>query len=87
MGCPRSPTPLSQDRTGQQTTQKVQGQNLAKETRPFSSQNKEIETETEPERLGFPWLHGLPSRVSKSLQASWSFSLVATAIMLIRGQS
>ena len=47
MGCPRSPTPLSQDRTGQQTTQKVQGQNLAKETRPFSSQNKEIETETE----------------------------------------
>lgn len=39
-GVPGSPTPLSQDLTGQHPTQKVQGQNLAKETYSFLQENE-----------------------------------------------
>ena len=87
-GVPGSPTPLSQDLTGQHPTQKVQGQNLAKETYSFLQENgKGNQTRNLNRKPGCPLPAQAPFKCLQVRASSWSFSLVRAAIMLIRGQS
>ena len=87
MGCPRSPTPLSQDLTGHHPTQKAPRPEIGKSNSAFFPGKRKLKPK--PKRIAWavPWLHRLHWSVAKSPQSSWSLSLVGTAIMLIRGQS
>ncbi|KAM9731200.1 uncharacterized protein ACBT57_015995 isoform 2-T4 [Dama dama] len=83
-GVPGSPTPLSQDLPGQHPTQKAQGQNLPKATHRFFPEKGNGNLNRKPDCPLPAWA---PFKCLQVRGNSWSFSLVGTALMLIRGRA